>query len=346
MRTKPSMLARPARSSRGQALVETVVMLPILVTLILAIAYLKALTQTQVRALEAARYVTWETVGHVRGDGEAKNADQLKTDLRKLGLGRGLAEVEVVRKPLGDYIDAVAHASGDSDRQPSFFIPQALANIFGGSTSEGQDDNFLSGLASGADQGVNTVFDLAGEIAVPINDFFAYQTNWKDEADKGVFSVTTTYNFAGAGIFQYLGPIKVRGHSSILSHSWNIQRTNNDTEYKQLVGDPGTLIYNPVPPDPEAGHIYYLWLAPSGGAPANTPLGGAFSTVASVGGTILNVVKNLISGPGALLSMLSFGSNEAGWHTPSGTLKEYPELHQPASNSGTGAGSGGSDVGG
>ncbi len=347
METKRRTPTRPACAPRGQALVETVVMLPILVVLILAIAYLKALTQSQARAIEAARYVTWETIGNVRGDGEAKTVEQLKTELPQLGLGRGLADVEVTRQPLNDFLDKVKHDSGDTNRQPGFFIPQPLANIFGGSTSQGQEEGFLDGLTnSGLGEGVNTVFDLAADAAVPIDDFFAYQTNWKDEADKGLFSITTTYDFAGAGVFQFLGPIKVLGHSSMLSHSWNIQRKDNDTEYKALVGDPGTLVYNPSPPDPSAGHMYYLWLLPSGGAPPNTPLGEAFSTILSIGGTIVNFVKDVIGAPGAFLSMLSIGSNEPGWHVPSGTLKEYPELHQPASSTGTGSQSGGSNVGG
>ena len=334
-------------AQRGQALLETVVMLPILVTLILAIAYLKAMTDTNTRAIEAARYVAWETIWPVReheDDLSIKDENELKSELFKVGLGRHLKNVEIVKRDLRTYKTAVdAARPNPDDTQPTPFFPQALADVFGGvdpSDNDSQESGFLGGLGSGA----NALFDIGADVAFPVFDVFGALANWKDESDHSVYTTTVNYDFAGAGvIFSHMPAIRVRGFSTLISHPYNVKRDNNENEYKAVFGAPDALFAD------SSAHVFRMWILPDPGALAELP-GPGFGGLGAAAGAIsggVDFIKQLISAPGGFLSQIpSFGGDTSGmgWHSPDGTVKEFPELHDTSTDNtdanGTGSGVG------
>ena len=82
----------------GQSWVETVVMLPVIVALLLGLFYLHDLATTRIRAIQAARFVAWESTWYVREDKTNRampTGAELKKRLREVGLGRGLKNVDV-----------------------------------------------------------------------------------------------------------------------------------------------------------------------------------------------------------------------------------------------------------
>src|SRR5512144_2350253 len=118
-RTKPRR-----RGARGQSMVETVVFLPVLIVVFLLMFYLKGLLNTKMRAVEAARYVTWENTwipregiakdviedGRPRGQ---KDDTQLRNELVQVGLGAYLFRVQGTKRKeaLGDYFSRVQPGS-------------------------------------------------------------------------------------------------------------------------------------------------------------------------------------------------------------------------------------------
>ena len=327
--------------SNGQALVETVVMLPILVTLILAIAYLKALTDTRVRAIEAARYVAWEGTWSVRQNDDnlaMKDADELRKELFAVGLGRHLGTIEVVKRDIRTYKTAVEAARPNpDDTQPTPFFPQALANVFGGvdPNQNQSDQNSFSGAMDSLGSAANSIFDIGADVAIPVHDVFGALSNWKDETDNSMYTAKVTYNFKGAGIFTFLPAIPVRGFSTVLSHPYNVKRDNDENEYKALFGAPDALFAD------SSAHVFPMWIFPDPGALAELPGPGFSSGLNSAAGAIsqgLDFVKQLISAPGGFLSQIpSLGSGGGlGWHTPDGTLKEFPELHDTSTDNNSG----------
>jgi hypothetical protein len=331
----------PSNVNRGQALVETVVMLPILVTLILAISYLKALTDTQARAIEAARYVAWEGTWSVRennDDLKVKDADELRKELVAIGLGDDFDTVEVVKRDIRTYKAAVeAVRPNPDDTQPTAFFPQALANVFGGvdPNQNESDQSSFSGAMGNLGSVANTIFDIGADVAIPVHDAFGTLSNWKDETDNSMYTATLTINFKGLGIFTYIPAVQVRGFSTVLSHPYNVKRDNDKNEYKAMFGAPDALFAD------SSAHVFKMWIFPDPGALAELP-GPGFSGLSSVAGAIsggLDFVKQLISAPGGILSQipkLGGDTSGLGWHTPDGTLKEFPELHDTSTDNNSG----------
>src|ERR1043166_7981301 len=141
MTNEPMRIAALLRDSRGQSWVETVVMLPVIVALLLGLFYLHDLVTTRIRAIEAARLVTWDSTWYGREDlPERKMLPELadnvpiidrslmeeswKLRLRLVGLGRGLKHVDVFKRQLGKYTNDI----GDGV-PPTFFVPAAVSNL-------------------------------------------------------------------------------------------------------------------------------------------------------------------------------------------------------------------------
>src|ERR1051326_9006609 len=114
MTNEPMRIAALLRDSRGQSWVETVVMLPVIVALLLGLFYLHDLVTTRIRAIEAARLVAWDSIWYGREDlFERKMLPELlegaplvdqaliekawKLRLQLVGLGFGLKHVDVFR---------------------------------------------------------------------------------------------------------------------------------------------------------------------------------------------------------------------------------------------------------
>ena len=60
--------------NRGQSLVETVVMLPVLLMVFLGLDYFYELVSMRARAIEGARFATWESSWYLRDDGKKGGA--------------------------------------------------------------------------------------------------------------------------------------------------------------------------------------------------------------------------------------------------------------------------------
>lgn len=334
---------------RGQSLTETVVMLPILVTLILAITYLKGLTDTQIRAVEAARYVAWETTWSVRANQEdlsIKSEEQFRSDLVKMGLGRHLSTVKLQRRDIRTFIAAMdAARPANDDSKPAPFFPDFLNQAFGGVNAgqNGSDQSGFEGAMDSLGSVANAVFDIGAAVAYPVHDVFGELSNWEDETNKSMITVTVTYRLSGAGIFKRFQSIPVRGFSTVLSSPYNVRRDTDESEYKAMWGDPGALFAD------SSSKVFRMWIFPDIGAFSQLPGGGGSSGLNDAGNAIdggLDFIRQLISAPGGVLGQIpSLGSGGGlGWHTPDGTLKEYPELHDTSTDNGGSNGSG-SNVG-
>lgn len=310
-RTFP-MIAR----EHGQSYVETVVMLPVLLAIFLGLYYFHDLVHTRMRAVEAARYVTWQGVWHVRENNsnrQMKNNARLVQELQRVGLGAGLKEVSggasaQNRRSLIRY-------SGDlSGAGPTTTPPQLITDLFGGdnsvlSSASGQLNGLLSALGP--------LFSITGDASFFVQQFFAVNTDWRDENDGAVYTAKVGYRFKGAGFFASLPGIQITEFSSLLTHPLNIKRSADQTELDELIGT-GALFRCS---GSDLGHIYGLWLFPG------DPFGG---TLGSTVGTILNGGKCFFTQIGSLTSGLDsvFGS-QLGFKLPDGTLKEFPERANP-----------------
>jgi hypothetical protein len=329
---------------RGQALVETVVMLPILVTLILAIAYLKALTDTQIRAVEAARYVAWETTWSVRANSDdltLKTEDQLMAQLRSMGLGRHLASVKLKRRDIRTFVSAMDGARpANDDTQPAPAFPDFLNQAFGGTNANqnAQDQNSFEGALNSLGSAANTVFDIGAAVAFPVHDVFGQLSNWDEETNQGMITTTVTYAFKGAGIFSTMPAINVRGFSTVLSSPYNVRRDTDESEYTAVWGAPDALFAD------SSAKVFRMWIFPDIGPFSQLAGGGGDGGLASAGSAIdggLDFIRQLISAPGGILGQIpGIGTDGPGWHTPDGTLKEYPELHDTSTDTGSANGSG------
>ena len=302
------------RNQRGQSYVETVVMLPALLAIFLGLYYFDDLMQTRMRAIEAARYVTWEGVWHVREDStnrRMKDDNTLAQDLRNMGLGTGLVVLSAGadtqnRRSLGGY-------AGDVNGAPATTIPpQIIADLFGG------DNSALTGALGQVNGLISTLgplFDVVGDASFFTHDFFARQTDWVDEANGGVYTVKVAYRFKGAGFFQSLPGIQITEYSSLLTHPLNIKRTDNATELSELIGTGAMFSCS----GSDLGHIFDLWLFPSGPF-ADNGFSNGLSTVMSGG-------KCFFSQISSVLGITDFLGTQLGFKMPDGTLKEFPELH-------------------
>jgi hypothetical protein len=349
-----------ARSARGQSLVETVVFLPVLVVIFLGMFYLKGLMDTKMRAVEAARYVTWEhtwipregmgkDVAEDNRDRAHKTDAQLKTELEKVGLGAYLFRVQGPattaknhKESLGDYSNRVKQGA-----LPLIVgIPAAVTQLFGNSNGFSSNSNTgqfsnnpdsapgtgggstsgsgpLSGLGLG-----NGLQDLLNVISGPvffIFDRMGHQTKWGTESDESVLTTQVVYKYAAGGttIFR---PRFVEEHASILSHPFNIKRSDDQEEHHRLAGDGASF-----QDENNIGHIFDLWLFPSGEPKQLRFAKAPFAAISNITN---------------FLSSLNPFSSSVPLRIPNGTLKEYPEMDLPTSAGNAGGNSSGSGLGG
>jgi hypothetical protein len=349
MKNQRSSIVARLRDSRGQSWVETVVMLPVIVALLLGLFYLHDLVTTRIRAIEAARFVSWESVWYGREDKPnraMKTPAELKQRLKQVGLGFGLTNVDVFKRTLSDYKSNVSPGV-----EPSFFLPCALSNLLpgaGGCGKEGTDQSpgALEGLANGLSGVLSGLLNLAGDAAFPFQDLMAQNTNWDDEAAGSVYTTRVIYTFGYTGFFKKLGTSTIVQRASVLSHPYALRRTDDEKEYTELLGDPCANIAG------TSGHVVKLWLFPSkiipisgGGTSVGETVGKITDKVGSVGKCVVAGLGNLAGGLDKII-----GSN-LGFTMPDGTLKEYPELSMPANTgaetgNGSGGGLGGCQTGG
>jgi hypothetical protein len=361
MTNKPIRIAALLRDSRGQSWVETVVMLPVIVALLLGLFYLHDLVTTRIRAIEAARLVAWDSIWYGREDlFERKMLPELlegaplvdqaliekawKLRLQLVGLGFGLKHVDVFKRKLGKFTDDV----GDGV-PPTFFVPAALSNAIGDTFGGGdQSTSFITGIADSLSGVLNNLAGLTGGVAFAFQDMMAQNTNWDTEMDNSVYTARVIYSFGYTGFFRGFGTTTIVQRASVLSHPYVLRRTDDPKEYDELLGDACSDVIGT-----NSGHVVKLWLFPQKPFPSIQGFGS--DTSSAIGGITDKVgatTKCIISALGSLASRLDevMGSN-LGFKMPDGTLKEYPELSMPAnsgsgSTNGSGASLGGCEPGG
>ncbi|MBI2962987.1 MAG: pilus assembly protein [Deltaproteobacteria bacterium] len=351
---------RSSASARdhGQSLVETVIFLPVLVIIFLGMFYLKGLLDTKMRAVEAARYVTWENTWipreginlNVAEDGRArghKGNATLRNELIQLGLGAYLCNscpaqgVQGTKRKegLGDYLSRVQPGSAPMTTTIPAVVTQLfgdLAGFGGGSTSAftsnpdgppstGGGSSSGSGALSSLDlgSGLSDILNIVGGAAFTVYGVMGHQTKWGTESDESVLTSQVVYKYDAGGTTIFV-PRFVSEQSSILSHPFNIKRSNDNEEHHRLAGDGSSCTDTN-----NLGHIFDLWLFPSGQPTALRIPKCAFAAIA----TVTN-----------FLSALNPFSPSVPLRLPNGTLKEYPEMDLPAS-SGVGGGPSGSGGG-
>lgn len=311
MRTTPGKRA----GERGQAYVETVVMLPVLLTIFLGLYFFSELVRERMTAVEAARYVAWEGLWYVRETNpsrQMKSDVQLRRELGAMGLGVNLIDVKSgadasFRRSLNQYTSDVGGASATVDP------PQIVGDFFPSSFDASQ----LTGPVNGLVSQLGPLAGLVGTGAFLAHDFFANQTDWVDEASGAVYTARLTYHFKGAGFFGSLPAITMTEYASLLTHPLNIKRSDNQGELDDLIGAGSTFSCF----GSNKGHIFDLWLFPSGPLVGNNGIASAVSTGLSGG-------KCFFASLGSVLGLADFLGTQLGFKMPSGTLKEFPELHQ------------------
>jgi hypothetical protein len=137
----PLNAAKRLLPDRGQSLVETVVMLPVLLMVFLGLDYFYELVSMRARAIEGARFATWESSWYLRDKGTEGNAERPLPDkpfgrdtfydalVERVGIGRFLLEnggvaADAATRKLADYNDDVTAALGITS-----VAPRATADI-------------------------------------------------------------------------------------------------------------------------------------------------------------------------------------------------------------------------
>lgn len=319
----------PLRDEHGQSWVETVVMLPVIVALLLGLFYMHDLVTVRIRAIQAARFVAWESTWYARDDSTnplnpaMKSPDQLKTRLKQVGLGFGLNKVDVIKRTIGKY-----NSDQTEGIDPELFVPCPVANLFGGAcgaVGKDKSQDFIGGIARGMSGILNGLEKLAGKAAFPFQDLMAMNTNWDKESTGSVYTSLVIYKVGFTGFFQFLGTSKIVQTASVLSHPYTLRRVNNQQEYEELLGDPCDEVFGDT-----KGHVVRLWLFPSGGVIPISSGGDsaekAADAIKSIGGAVKCVAGAIGKLGGGLDSALG---TSLGFQMPDGTLKEYPELSMP-----------------
>jgi hypothetical protein len=326
------------KGERGQSLVETVIFLPVLVVIFLGMFYMKGLIDTKARAIEAARYVTWENTWIPReGTGQPSEMDviedtrpraqksdaQLQSELQQVGLGAFLFRVQGTKKKqsLNDYFNEVK--VGGAPMTTS--IPAIVDQLFGNSAGFSSNTNTNqfsqnpdsapgssggsssgSGALSGLDlgSGFNDVLSILGGAAFTVYGVMGHQTKWGAESDESVITSQVVYHY------------QVGGGGTIFPSRYIAEQSRDG---------------GPVD-GADAGHIFDLWLFPSGQPTALRAIKCPFTAIASL--------TNFLQG-------LNPFSSGVPLRIPNGTLKEYPEMDLPANTGNGGTGNdGGSGLGG
>ncbi len=320
------------RDAKGQAITEMLIFLPTLLLLFLGGIYLREMSDTKIRAIEAARYVTWQGVWYVRGaykggsGGTVKTPTQLANELRQVGLGRYLVEARAdMARPssdmtLGDYVDTFTTTSPPAgDPLGSFATPRLfpLPAPLGPFSLNGALAGALTPAAGTS--AIGSLLSLAGNVAFVAQDYFAQNTKWTDESRKTIYAARVAYRFGGAGLFGAIPQITIVERSNLLSHPYNVERTDNKGEYDEMFGCPPSENCSGRT-KPDESHVFDLWLFPSNPVPGTT-----FT------GPVSSVIKDIASGnfpPVNLLSSIPPPFDIFAWpKMPEGTLKEYPELN-------------------
>jgi hypothetical protein len=302
----------PCREDAGQSMVETVIVLPVILLLFLGLYYFKDLVDTRIRAVQAARYLTWEAVWNARENRPnraIKDDATFKKELEKMGLGRGLVAVQGLkaRRSMKDYSDATNGANGFAD------VPQFIGAFFQNperkstsssnapGTNQVPNESSVSGV-------IGDLLKVAGGLTFGLSDIIAKMTLWQTEADGAVFTSFVTYRVKGTSVFKFLGNVDISQTGSILAHPYNVVRGTNQSEYDRVFG---TGKIGDCFSGAGKGHIFDLWFAPS------VPIPG-LQEVASFG-------KCALSTLGSALGITKFLGGSLEFKTPDGTVKEYPE---------------------
>jgi hypothetical protein len=328
----------PLCDARGQSWVETVVMLPVIVALLLGLFYMHDLVTVRIRAIQAARFVAWESTWYAREDNTnraMKTPDQLKTRLKQVGLGFGLSKVEVIKRDIRKY---EKDQIGGVD--PELFVPCPVSNLFGGACGTvGKDESkgFIEGLASGLSGVVSALDKVFGPLAFGMHDLMAENLNWTDELNDSVYTSVVRYRVGYTGFFASLGTSNIVQTASVLSHPYTLRRTNDAKEYEELLGDACDF-------SGKKGHVVGLWLLPKNPIPIFGSGGTSGAKASEAISALTTGAKCVSSAFGKLGSMLDSAlGTDIGFTMPDGTLKEYPELSMPTkSGVSSTSGSGGS----
>ena len=357
----PSRQPSSRAGNLGQSLVETVIFLPVLVVIFLGMFYMKGLLNTKMRAVEAARYVTWENTwipregiakdviedGRPRGQ---KDDATLKNELVQVGLGAYLFRVQGTKRKesLGDYFNRVQAGS----LPMKLGIPAVVDQLFGtgagfgngstssfssnpdtapgssGGSSSGSGPLSSLGLGNGSGDLLTGITGTVGIVAFTVHGFMGHQTKWGAETDESVLTSQVVYHYQAGGTTIFV-PRFIAEQSSILSHPFNIKRSDDQEEHHRLAGDGASFR-----DENNLGHIFDLWLFPSGQPNALRALKAPFAAIT----TVFNFLGDFLS------AMNPLGPDKPPLRLPNGTLKEYPEMDLPAS-AGVGGGTAGSGGG-
>lgn len=317
--------ANPRCQERGQSMVETVIVLPVILLLFLGLWYFKDIVDARITAVQAARYLTWESVWNAREkrpNRAIKDDNTLRQELINLGFGRHLVSVQGAQKKrsLGTYASEVSNgAQGGFADVPQFitnFISTREVSTTDSSHSPGSNNvpgfDSLGGI-------LDPIISLGGSAAFVLHDLFAGTTLWKTEADEAVYTSFVTYQVKGTSVFRFLGDTSISQTGSILGHPLNVMRSDDDKEFEATFGQD-----NCIEGSSARGHIFDLWLFPSGGFPGISDALGGLKCVISEIGSVLGLGNATTQGNGSVGIMDIIGG-DLGFKLPDGTHKEYPE---------------------
>lgn len=303
-------------------MIETVVMLPVILLLFLGVWFLKQVVDTRMRAVEAARYATWESVWNARGPGgQFKSDGALLQDIVRMKMDRGLVSVSgaIARQSLSAYSSSKVGSAGFAE------VPQFVGGFFQNpekaatESSRKPGTNQVPGFddpttGDGGDSVGSVISDFLkgpGEFAFKLSDFIAAMTLWGTEADRSVVTAGVTYRVTGTSVFRFLGDIDISQRGSILAHPYNVLRGTDESEYNRVFG---TNKIGDCVTGAGRGHIFDLWFFPGLPVPGvQEATGFAKCLLAEIGAVV-----------GAVDSVPIIGG-DLGFKTPDGTLKEYPE---------------------
>src|ERR1051325_11697820 len=293
MTNEPMRIAALLRDSRGQSWVETVVMLPVIVALLLGLFYLHDLVTTRIRAIEAARLVAWDSIWDGREDLFERKM------LPELLEGAPLVDQALFEKARKLRLQLVGLGFGDGV-PPTFFVPAALSNAIGDTFGGDQSTSFITGIADSLSGVLNGLAGLTGGVAFAFQDMMAQNTNWDTEMDNSVYTARVIYSFGYTGFFRGFGTSTIVQRASVLSHPYVLRRTDDTKEYDELLGDACSDLIGT-----NSGHVVKLWLFPQKPFPSIQGFGSdVSSTVGNVTDKLGSAGKCIISGLGTPASGL------------------------------------------
>jgi len=303
-------------------------MLPILLMILMGLDYFFEITAMRQRAIEAARYFTWETAWYLRDNGKQFGAERpsVSNTMRSIPdvkIQRFFVDgqADAARRKLNEYSDDITAPSFASDEPRG----QEVVETAIGFIAKAADG--LSEITNGDADANSAVGDLFNELSGPLSavgdfgffldDLWARNTNWPSEADHAIFTARVEYKANGINFFHLIKPTDIVQFSSVLSHPLLIVRTDDENEFEQLVGGSGVLDCSS---NSSQGHIFDAWMVPTDFGPAS-----GLGTGLTLFGTVLKCIPGVIGN--AFSFMDSIAATELGFRMPEGTLKEFPEQH-------------------